>query len=103
MRQVFGDAENILSAEEMALAKLIHPAAPEPQKLDVFHFVLPLSVIQGYRLITDSTELALVREYLSLLATEEAQFKDIIQAVAFQNNRKRQTLCVGFGFSQMPE
>ncbi len=30
-----GDAENILSAEEMALAKLIHPAAPEPQKLDV--------------------------------------------------------------------
>ena len=30
-----GDAENILSAEEMALAKLIQPAAPEPQKLDV--------------------------------------------------------------------
>ena len=30
-----GDAENILSAEEMALAKLIKPAAPEPQKLDV--------------------------------------------------------------------
>lgn len=31
-----GDAENILSAEEMALAKLIQPAAPEPAaKLDV--------------------------------------------------------------------
>ena len=30
-----GDAENILSAEEMALAKLIQPAATEPQKLDV--------------------------------------------------------------------
>ena len=30
-----GDAENILSAEEMALAKIIKPAAPEPQKLDV--------------------------------------------------------------------
>ena len=30
-----GDAENILSAEEMALAKLIQGAAPEPQKLDV--------------------------------------------------------------------
>lgn len=30
-----GDAENILSAEEMALAKPIQPAAPEPQKLDV--------------------------------------------------------------------
>lgn len=30
-----GDAENILSAEEMALAKLIQPAATELQKLDV--------------------------------------------------------------------
>ena len=30
-----GDAENILSAEEMALAKLIQPAATEPPKLDV--------------------------------------------------------------------
>ena len=30
-----GDAENILSAEEMALAKIIKPATPEPQKLDV--------------------------------------------------------------------
>lgn len=30
-----GDAENILSAEEMALAKLIQPAATELPKLDV--------------------------------------------------------------------
>ena len=40
-----------------------------------------LSDFQGYRLITDSTELALVREYLALLATEEAQFKDIGKAL----------------------